>query len=194
MATALIRAIGDGAGALTRDVEAELNNIIAWAKDARRCIKRDNSSVGNVNAGPDVLHTFSLPADTLHTNGDYLWVCYSGTFAANANNKVILIKFGGQTVSNLAQVQNGGQWLYDIVYARESDTTVRCASGIFWGRLRRPSGGALTDDGLFTGENTQITVSSLTSNAMTMEVQAGDGASVTDDTKQNLSVIELCQQ
>jgi len=157
---------------------------------------RDNievnmSTVGNVDAGPDVLHTFTLGAGSLAANEDYLWLRYAGAFAANANTKTLIILFGGQTVSNLAQIQNGGAWVYDIIYTRVSDTTVRCASQISWGRLRRPSGGALTDDGLLTGEVALITVADLDTTAMILEVQGGNAGSATDDTVQNLSIIEL---
>src|SRR5262247_3391071 len=53
IATALIRRLGDGAGALTRDVTAEIDNLINWVKFAPRRIKVDTSVVGNVGAGLD---------------------------------------------------------------------------------------------------------------------------------------------
>lgn len=54
----------------------------------------NTTSVGNVGAGEDDLMTFSLPASSLSTNGDYIEIHAWGTTASNANNKQIKIYFG----------------------------------------------------------------------------------------------------
>jgi hypothetical protein len=150
--------------------------------------------VGNVGAGPDVLHTFTLPANSLATDGDWLRVRYAGRFAGDADTKTIDVRFGGVSVISLAEAQGVWGWLYDLTYIRTSSTTVLFAVNVAWGRLRVPAGGALTDDGLFQAELSSITVANLNSNTMLMEIQGGDAGSETDDVRQFLSVIELCQQ
>src|SRR5262245_47670748 len=100
----IIRTLGDCGGTVRRDVESELNNIIAWAKDSPRRIKLDISTPGNVGTGLDLLHTFSLDTpNRLLTNEDYLRVRYSGTFATNDNDKRIKNSFGSakEVVSEL---------------------------------------------------------------------------------------------
>lgn len=192
----IIRNLGDAGGPPSDRVSQELDNLIAWAKDAPRVIHRSFPSppTGNVGAGPDTIHTFSLPAGSLATNGDYLKVRYAGLFAGDADQKTIVVSFDAQTVSNLFENQIATHWVYDITYGRVSATTVRFASHIGWGRLRVPNAGVLTDEGLFAAEQGLINVANLNSNAVTMLVQGGDAGSETDDVQLSQAIIELCQQ
>lgn len=152
-------------------------------------IQVDTSTVGNVGGGADVLHTFSLPAGSLASNNDYLRVRYSGEIAATGADTVnIVILFGGQTTHAFNGITGGtgGDWSYDIIYARVSATTVRAA--LFGASFNT------TTDVDFT-INILLTVADLAANAMTMQVT---GESVTtpsnNDVTQNLSVIELVQR
>lgn len=192
----IIRILGDVGGPRIDDVDDELNTIFAWAKDAPRCLVRDfpSTPVGNVNAGPDTLHTFTLPSGSLATNGDWLRVRYAGLFAGDNDTKTIVVQFDGQTVSNLAEAQAPVAWTYDIIYGRVSATSVRYSSAISWGRLRFPNAGALTDEGLFTAEQGVITVANLNSNGVILLLQGGDAGSETNDVQYSQAVIELCQQ
>jgi hypothetical protein len=82
----IIRKVGDTGGPPSGRVSDELDNIINWAKTSPRRIRFDTSTVGNVGAGLDTLHTFSLDTpNRLLTDGDSLKVRYGGKFAANAN-------------------------------------------------------------------------------------------------------------
>src|SRR5262245_47848991 len=118
----IISKIGDVGGPPASRVSEELDNIIAWAKNAPRCIQRDTSTVGNVGAGLDTLHTFSLPAGSLATNGDYLQVEYAGAAAGNAvaGTKVINIQaeIDAQVNGLTGAVSRGqaGAWRYNIRY------------------------------------------------------------------------------
>ena len=192
----IIRELGDSGGALRRDVESELDNLIAWAKVSPRNIKRDTSTVGNVGGGLDTLHTFSLPANSLQTDGDYLRVRYGGLFATNDNDKRIVVSFGGTSVSSLGAAlfdQDSGTWVYDIIYIRLSSTSVRVSGQIMWHYILRNGDGVGDGNGFYASINTDITgLSSLGSNATTMKVEA-EGTS-NDDIQQNFSVIELTQQ
>src|SRR5262245_57178792 len=123
----IIRNLGDVGGPPASRVSEELDNIIAWAKNSPRNINTDLSTPGNVGAGLDLLHTFSLDTpNRLNTNGDYLRVRYSGSFASNANTKRIKISFGSATAhdSTLFDIRSGA-WSYDIIYARVSSTSVQ---------------------------------------------------------------------
>ena len=57
LAQVIIHQIGDTGGTLRRDVESELDNLVAWSKVSPRCIQRDFSTVNSAGVGPDVLHT-----------------------------------------------------------------------------------------------------------------------------------------
>src|SRR5262245_46965128 len=55
----------------------------------------DNSTVNNSGAGPDTLHTFSLPANSLRNDKDYIDLWYAGGSVNNANTKFVNARFGG---------------------------------------------------------------------------------------------------
>jgi hypothetical protein len=193
IATAIIRRIGDSGGALERDVTLEINNLIAWAKDAVRNINTDTSVVGNITTGLDALHSYSLPAGTLATDKDYLRVRYSFLFANNANTKRIKISFDSQSVHDPGLFdQRSGTATYDILYTRVSSTSVRASLMMIWNFGTRDGAGTAGGNYLFVGDDVTITVANLNSNSVTLLAQ-GEGTN-TDDIRQNLSVIELRQQ
>ena len=71
----------------------------------------NTTAVGNVGTGEDDLITFSVPANTLATNGDRIQFQMSGTFAANANAKQVKIKYGATTLlATGALLFNGADW------------------------------------------------------------------------------------
>jgi len=201
MATSIIRVLGDSGGALTRDVASEIDNLIAWAKDGVRNIKTDTSTVGNVGAGLDVLHTFSLNTpNRLTTNGDYLRVRYSGNFAANDTDKRVNAFFGGTVYegSSVLDIDGAVGWRIDATITRISSTSVRVDSALTVNTFRADSAGPpnISTDGLSyfnICRNLDITgLPDLGANATTMEVK-GEGAA-NNDVFQNLSIIELRQQ
>ncbi|MGH9753445.1 MAG: hypothetical protein ACREA2_11735 [Blastocatellia bacterium] len=154
------------------------------------CIHRNTQVVGNVGAGLDNLHSFTLPAGSLANDGDYVSVSYGGEFATNANSKRVQVTFGGQVVSNNTQAQNSGAWSYIITYVRVSSTTVRATGQFTWHFASVAGGFVNTLYGTVGGG--LLTVADLNSNGMVMLIQ-GEGVADNDIT-QNLSVIELCQQ
>ena len=59
--------------------------------------------------GTDVFYTYSIPAASLLTDGARVDFEYAATFAANANNKTIIVAYGGTEVYNSGTVaKNGG--------------------------------------------------------------------------------------
>ena len=185
-------------------VSAEFDSIIEYVNELADSIDAISSSgifnlhhdladAGNVGAGLDDLHSFSLPANSLATDGDYLRVRYSGTFATNDNDKRIKISLDGQSVHDPGLFdQDSGTWVYDIVYARVSATSVRASVLIMWNFGTRDGGGTAGGNYLFVGDCVTLTVSNLSSNAVTLLVQGE--ATANNDIVQNLSIIELRQQ
>jgi hypothetical protein len=197
----IIRKLGDTGGPSSLRVDEELNRIIAWAKDAKRCIHRDTTAVGNVGAGLDSLHSFSVVAATLATDGDYIDVFYRGFFAANDNNKRLVFSFGGTAFLDTGSTDVDGSasnflWSGRVMIIRLTSTTVR-ATGMLWAQFFGTDSAAAP----FTGgggyslvQGTGLTVSNLNSNANTLLVQGESLAGVTDDVVQNATIIELVQQ
>ena len=197
----IVRNIGDSGGTLRRDVESELDNIIAWAKLSPRVIKVDTSTVNSAGAGPDTLHTFSLPANSLATNGDFVEVEYGFLFASNDNDKGIRGTFGG---TEYARRGLGATDLDGVVggviratIARLSTTSVIVSSTMVANVMFADSAGAFTgtsgNGGITFGSCVAITgLADLTTNATTMSGQSLGVAA--NDVTQRLSVIKLFQQ
>lgn len=61
-------------------------------------LSASTTAVGNVGTGEDDLITYSVPANTLATNLDYIEFDMFFTFAANANTKRVKIKYGATTL------------------------------------------------------------------------------------------------
>lgn len=197
----IIRQIGDCGGPRADSVNAELDNIIAWAKDSPRRITVDTSTVGNVGTGLDSLHSYSLAAGRLATNGDSLRIRYGGNFTNNADTKRVQISADGQVAFNSGlrafDIGLATAWWIETDYVRLSATSLR-VSGF------AALGNALTSGGAFDGGNsrfyyqafnpTALTVANLNSNAITLLVQGESSTATNDNVTQNYSEIWLVQQ
>jgi len=71
----------------------------------------NTTAVGNVLTGEDDLITFSVPANTMSTNGQSIYFEMSGTYAGNVGTKRVRIKYGATTMfDSTALAINGGKW------------------------------------------------------------------------------------
>jgi hypothetical protein len=90
-------------------------------------INTDSTTVGNVGTGEDTLYTYSVLAATLSVNKDSIKGFVAGSFAANANNKNIRVKYGGTTIFATGAVAfNAGSWRIDFFIVRTGATTQKC--------------------------------------------------------------------
>ena len=77
----------------------------------QRVINRNTTAVGNVGVGEDDLITYSVPGNVLLADGDSITFEASGTFAANANNKRLKVKFGTDALFDTTSIAiNGADW------------------------------------------------------------------------------------
>jgi hypothetical protein len=171
-------------------------NALGQILGIERNINIDVSTVGNVLGGLDTLHNFSLLANRLANNNDYIKCKYGGTFAINDNDKRIRLSIDAQTSfdSGLKDI-DFSQWWAEVIYTRLSATTVRANGYIAMGQIIVLSNGAIdvansTYD--YRAINVpSITVANLNSNAVNLTVQAEGTAS--NDIVQNDSKQWLCQ-
>jgi len=105
-------------------VDSELNQLVNYLKGGGGQLAHNVSSVGNVGAGEDDLHSHTIPANTLTNNGDSLQLRFSGRFANNANTKTVIAYFGGMAffTSGGTAFQNGGWSLIIDVVRIDSDS------------------------------------------------------------------------
>lgn len=84
------------------------------------------TTIGNVGAGEDDLHSFTLPANFFAAVGDSLDIVTGGDFAANANNKRIRAYLDGQVYFDGGAVAtNGGGWALKVTIVRIDSDSVR---------------------------------------------------------------------
>lgn len=104
-----------------------------------------STAVGNVGAGPDVLHTFSLPANSLVvTNRGIRWEG-TGSFANNANAKTLDVEFGAQIFTLAAPAGLLGvavQWKGEAKIIRTGASAQRYAVAV---RFSVPATGAVLE-------------------------------------------------
>lgn len=197
----IIRNLGDVGGPQSSLVDAELDNLVAWVRSSPRVIHRNISVTNSSGAGPDTLHTFSLPLNSLQADGDFVRVEYAGIFAANDNDKAIQARFGGTEYVNrgLGKTDLDGTlgWVVRATITRLTSTSVFVASMYMANLLFADSlnvfTGTSANGAIMGASNLDITgLSNLNSNATTMDCRSlGVAAS---DVTQKLSLVELTQQ
>ncbi len=159
-------------------------------------IEVNTTATGNVGAGLDSLHSFSLPAASLATDGDYVTAKYGGTFATNDADKRIQVTIDAQVAFNSgARDLDLGNWRIEMTVVRVSSTSVRVSGFAALGIVLSGTDGAL-DTGnsrwYYQAFNATLTVANLTSNAVILLTQ-GEATS-NNDIVQNASTIELVQR
>lgn len=162
-----------------------------------------NTAIANSSgAGPDTLHSFSLPANSLAADGDYVEVEYSFVFASNNNDK------GVRALFHTTEYVNRGINAQDIdgilggviraTIARLSATSVHVSATmsldlIFADSQATPVVSTSNNGGMFGASSLAIAgLPDLSANALTMAGQSLGVAA--GDVSQRLSVIKLVQR
>ena len=93
----------------------------------------------------ETLYTFTMPGGTLAVDGEAIRILAAFSFAANANNKSIVVNFGGTTISGTGQAgfNNSTIWI-DAIVARLGATTQKAIAMMYFNADQAPSalGGA----------------------------------------------------
>lgn len=133
------------------------------------------TGVGNVGSGEDDLITFSVPANTLANNGESIWFEAAVSFAVNANNKTLRVRFGSSGTT-LIVASTSFQW--------QGVTLVQ--GRIF--RTGATSQEAYAVDGIKTGMSDYVTgLNQTLSGAVSLRI-TGEGVSNDDIVCQSLIV------
>lgn len=162
-----------------------------------RSIEVNTSEEKNSGAGLDPLHNYSLPANSLRSDGDYLHGIAGGNFAANANNKRIRFSVGGTGVIDTGSINMPAAigWRLNYTIVRLSATSVLVNADLVSNTLSVNAAAVVNTNGnAFHAEASTISslaVSDLASNTLQILVEAEGTAS--DDIIQNLTIIELVQ-
>lgn len=162
-----------------------------------RTIEVNTTTVGNVGAGLDNLHSFVVPINSLQSNNDYLECEYFGSYAGNDTNKRIVWTVAGGIIEDTGLIDIDGQgWALKAKIVRLSSTTIRIETELIGGVTATDSAGVntvTTIGGTARIRNfTSTAVADLTANTLTLTVQAEGAAN--NDIVQDLSIISLCQR
>lgn len=102
-------------------VQSGTNTV--WAR-VGGTVSVNTTAVGNVGTGEDNLMTYSVGANVLGANSDYLRIKCSGSFAANGNTKQVKAYFGAtQLFATGASAFNAGDWVMSIEIIRTGAAT-----------------------------------------------------------------------
>ncbi|PUZ21814.1 hypothetical protein DCC81_24820 [Chitinophaga parva] len=86
------------------------------------------TTIGNTSATANTfsaLYQYTIPANTLVTDGDKIRATYGGIYASNANNKTLEIVVNGNAAVVGSTPANGGAWDGQVLFIRTSSTTGR---------------------------------------------------------------------
>ena len=84
----------------------------------------NTTAVGNVGTGEDDLITYSLPANSLSTDGQLVKITAWGSVAANGNTKTIRLDFGATTIRQIGpSAISGLDWIISGLVIRTGATT-----------------------------------------------------------------------
>jgi hypothetical protein len=152
----------------------------------------NTTTVSTVGAALTDLHSFSLPANSLRNNGDYLHLRQKGDFAANNNLKRIVTSADGQVAFDTGLVSIGfNEWVYDYYYVRVSATSLRAAMMLTEGFITRDLAGVVGGNADILATGGLLAVSNLNNNSIVLLVR-GQGTA-NGDVSQSLSIIEIVQ-
>ncbi len=101
-----------------------------WSSNALvGALNVNTTAVGNVGVGEDNLITYTVPANTLQTNGDYLSFEAAGTIASNVNAKRIKVYFGATAIFDTGAagipISTAIQWRLEGTIIRTGAATQR---------------------------------------------------------------------
>lgn len=155
------------------------------------------TTVGNVGGGVDTLHTYTMPANTLAADGDFLEYEYSGQINnAGVNAKTFGNQVAGTTIENGAggTFANGGLmgWRLFARVIRVSPVLLRCSTNSLVGFLSIDNAAALTVFGIGFGAFNRFVDLAVSNVTITPVVLNAIATGTSDnDIDQRASVIKL---
>lgn len=102
------------------------------ASQAFKALNVDTSTVGNVSGVDSNLANYSMPGNTLTTDGNAVAFNAAGRFEADSNNKRMLVKFGATDVLDTGTMNFGigGTWRVDGECIRLAASSQKCSASL----------------------------------------------------------------
>jgi hypothetical protein len=148
---------------ISGDIEVNVGTSVTTAEPGAS-LYTNVSEVGNIGGGEDNLMGYTLVANVLGTNGDYVEIEGYGKFAANGNNKRVRLYFGGTLIFDTTAIAaNSGSWWIKAKVMREASADQKAIASIIATSALLPPTSTFTDTSIsttstiaiqFTGEAT----------------------------------------
>lgn len=173
---------------------------IGTVANVLRRVHRNVTPVGNVGAGLDVLHSFTLDTpNRLVTDLDDIQAVYGGIIAANDNNKRFVIQFDGQILFDCGLLDFDGaggrdMWSLHVSIVRVTATTINAVVHCIIGQIFADGAGVISSTNVLARSfvTNGVVVSNMTNNPIVLSVLAEGVAD--NDVIQNTSVISVALQ
>lgn len=156
-----------------------------------RAIAANITPVGNTNATLQSLQSLVVPADSLRSNGDYLYIIQAGNVATvGPHNRRWVSNFGGQIIRDTGNVNltDNAHWNILTTIMRITATSVVATINADWGQS---SVGATNFFSL--GWTSTLAVSDLNANPQTILLQAQDANGTANNIRQLFTTCEIFQ-
>lgn len=139
-------------------------------------ISTNTTSAANSGSGETTMMTYTV--EPMKANNDEIYVKAWGTYAANANNKTIKLKFGGQTILTTGSIAaNAGSWQIEASIIRTAAATQEITATVISSNIN------VAESATRTAGTQDLTAS----NALFI---TGQGTS-SDDIVQNAMIVKL---
>lgn len=88
---------------------------LAWNRSAYERLYRDHSQTGNTGGAPEVVGSYTLPANKLDVEFQQLRIKAYGKCANNGNSKVLTLNVDGVVIITSSSSQDDGSWSIEAV-------------------------------------------------------------------------------
>mgnify|MGYP003644552881 CR=1 FL=1 len=129
------------------------------------------------------LHTYTMPANTMITNGDMIKIYAYFTTAANANAKTLTVLFGSQSLGTIASALNNQTVHMTSILTRIGATNQIAVTTAFYATT---GGGAVTTEFYDVDSSTENLA-----NAVVIKTQGQNGVAAANDIVSKYLIVEL---
>ncbi len=115
------------------DDDKGVNVYIPATESANPLLFDHYTDATTTGTGKQTLYSDTIDAGTWADNGDLVECEYSGFFAANNNNKDIVLSVAGQEIASIGVTENDTKWSIEAEVMRQSNALLRTTATLSYG-------------------------------------------------------------
>jgi len=128
-----------------------------------------SDQISNNGSSSTDLINYVFQKNQLKTNDDCLFYKAKGIYAANGNNKKIVLTFGSQTIFDTTDIAiNGGAWIFEVEVTRTDSSSQNIFVKGFYNNLAKTAFTSGTQD-LSTNIDIKLTATGFSSEDITLK-------------------------